>query len=68
VNLITSLLIHHARILLPNGEWLVGDVLVWNKRIVEVTDRIDVNDIDKSIDATGLTSLPGVIEVLWKGL
>jgi dihydroorotase len=56
------MLIRHARILLPSGEWLEGDVLVRNDRIVEVADKIDRDDIDREIDATGLTLLPGVID------
>lgn len=57
----SSLLIRHARILLPNGEFLVGDVLISDRQIVKVAAEI-VESGDREIDATGLTLLPGVID------
>lgn len=58
----TQLLIRQARILLPNGEFLFGDVLIENGQIVRVAAEIASEDISNIIDATGLTLLPGVID------
>ena len=57
----SSLLIRRARILLPNGEFLVGDVQICDGKIVKVAAEI-VAEVDREIDATGLTLLPGVID------
>ncbi|MEG4108056.1 dihydroorotase [Microcoleus sp. S13_C5] len=57
----SSLLIRRARILLPNGEFLVGDVQVCDRQIVKVAAEI-VESGDREIDAKGLTLLPGVID------
>jgi dihydroorotase len=57
-----SLLIRHARILLPGGEWLLGDVLVRDERIVEIAAEITTTGVTREIDATGLVLLPGVID------
>jgi dihydroorotase len=57
----TSLLIRHARILLPNGEFLFGDVLVRGGQIDQVAPAIAA-EVDQEIDAAGLTLLPGVID------
>jgi dihydroorotase len=57
-----SLLIRHARILLPGGEWLLGDVLVRDERIVEIAAAITPTGVTREIDATGLVLLPGVID------
>ncbi len=57
-----SLLIRHARILLADGSWLVGDVLVRDERIVEIAAEIIATDVTTEIDATGLLLLPGVID------
>ena len=57
----SSLLIRRARILLPNGEFLVGDVQICDRKIVKVAAEI-VESGDREIDATGLTLLPGVID------
>jgi dihydroorotase len=59
---VNSLLIRHARILLADGEWLTGDVLVRDERIVEIAARIITTEVSKEIDATGLVLLPGVID------
>jgi dihydroorotase len=58
---VNSLLIRHARILLANGSWLVGDVLVRDQRIVEIAPEIQA-EVSTEIDATGLVLLPGVID------
>jgi dihydroorotase len=59
---INSLLIRHARILLADGTWLLGDVLVRDERIVEIAAQIATTEPTKEIDATGLVLLPGVID------
>lgn len=58
------LLIRNARILLPNGDFLVGDVLSRESQIVQVAPDIpSPTDAQvREIDATGLTLLPGVID------
>ncbi len=50
----TALLIRHPPILLSNGEFLLGDILIEGGQIVQVSLEI--------IDATGLTLLPRVID------
>jgi dihydroorotase len=57
----SSLLIRHARVLLPDGEFLVGDVLIRDRSIVRVAPEI-AESADREIDAIGLTLLPGVID------
>lgn len=59
---LNSLSIRHGHILLLKGEWLTDDILVRNERRVEIADRIDTNDLDRAIDATGLVLVPGVID------
>lgn len=56
------LLIRHARIILPNGELMVGDVLTRDRQIVEVAPEISQTILATEIDAEGLTLLPGVID------
>ncbi|BAZ42946.1 dihydroorotase, multifunctional complex type [Calothrix sp. NIES-4101] len=59
----TNLLIRHARIILPNGELMVGDVLTRDRVIVEVAPQIStLAEPIIEIDASGLTLLPGVID------
>ncbi|MBD2249826.1 dihydroorotase [Nostoc parmelioides] len=57
-----SLLIRGARILLPNGEFLLGDVLTRDRHIIEVGTDIANTTPATEIDAKGLTLLPGVID------
>ncbi|MBD2386565.1 dihydroorotase [Cylindrospermum sp. FACHB-282] len=57
-----SLLIRHARIILPNGKLMIGDVLTRDRQIVEVAPEISPTTPTKEIDAQGLTLLPGVID------
>ncbi|MBD2482358.1 dihydroorotase [Planktothrix sp. FACHB-1365] len=58
--------IHQAQILLPNGDFLLGDVVILDDKIVEVAPDIDHHtfgvDDWEIIDAEGLTLLPGVID------
>ncbi|MDJ0674098.1 MAG: dihydroorotase [Calothrix sp. MO_167.B42] len=62
MSLPTSILIRHAHIVLPNGELMVGDVLINDRLIVEVAANISTTSPIIEIDATGLTLLPGVID------
>jgi dihydroorotase len=57
-----SLLIRGANIILPNGEFMVGDVLTRDRQIVEVAPKISGVTATREIDAQGLTLLPGVID------
>jgi len=59
---VNSLLIRHARILLADGQWLLGDLLVRDERIVEIATNITNSDATREIDATGLVLLPGIID------
>ena len=61
---ISSLLIRHARILLPDGEFFVGDVQTQGQEIIQVSPEISSSEAlpEKIIDAEGLTLLPGVID------
>jgi dihydroorotase len=58
------LLIRNARILLPTGEFLVGDIQTRGGEIVQVAPEITASatQADRVIDANGLTLLPGVID------
>jgi dihydroorotase len=58
----TNLLICSSRILLPNGEFIVGDVEINRGKIVKILPEISLTDATKVIDAKGLTLLPGVID------
>ena len=57
----SSLLIRGARVLLPNGEFLVGDVEISGGKILRVAPSIAAVG-DREIEAKGLTLLPGVID------
>ncbi len=61
-----SVLINQARILLPNGDFLLGDVAIVDGKILEIAPEIDHHAIGEDdweiIDAEGLTLLPGVID------
>ena len=57
-----TILIRNARIILPNGEFMVGDVLTRDRQIVEVAPEIATTTPAIEIDAQGLTLLPGVID------
>ena len=60
------LLIRNARILLPQGEFLQGDVQTRDREIVRVAPEIptSVSEVDKVIDANGLTLLPGYLNTI----
>lgn len=57
-----SLLIRHARILLPSGEFMVGDVKTEAGKIIQVAADIANEEGVTEIEAEGLTLLPGVID------
>jgi dihydroorotase len=63
----TRLLIRHARILLPDGSFEIGDVEC-DRHIIQVASALPENEqrsLDlpiQEIDASGLTLLPGVID------
>ncbi|MDH6060984.1 dihydroorotase [Chrysosporum bergii ANA360D] len=57
-----SLLIRRANIILPDGDFMVGDVLTRHNQIVEVAPEIYPTTTVTEIDAQGLTLLPGVID------
>jgi dihydroorotase len=57
-----SLLIRRANIILPDGEFMVGDLLTRHNQIVEVAPEISPTTPVTEIDAQGLTLLPGVID------
>ncbi|MBN3922004.1 dihydroorotase [Nostoc sp. NMS4] len=56
------LLIRQARIILPDGELMVGDVLTRDRQIIEVAPEISQTPLATEVDAEGLTLLPGVID------
>lgn len=61
----TLLLIRRASILLPDGSFLLGDVEVRDRTIVQVAPEIleiDLSGDALEIDAEGLTLLPGMID------
>ena len=57
-----SLLIRQARVLLPNGNFMTGDVLTQNNKIVQVSSNVCADSSVVEINAQGLTLLPGVID------
>jgi dihydroorotase len=61
----SPLLIRHARILLPNGDFLWGDLATNGTTITQVAAEIDPASCQpntQELDATDLTLLPGVID------
>ncbi len=57
-----QLLIRSSRILLPNDEFLVGDVLISSGKILSVGTELEAAEDHYILDGTGLTLLPGVID------
>ncbi len=55
------LLIQNATILLPSGEFFLGDVRIENSTLAQIGSQLDSTDAE-IINATGLTLLPGVID------
>ncbi len=62
MSLNNQLLIRSSRILLPDGDFLVGDILIREGKIAQVSPEIDSANVNSSLDGTGLTLLPGVID------
>ncbi|MBW4518870.1 MAG: dihydroorotase [Scytolyngbya sp. HA4215-MV1] len=60
--MVSSILIRQAQILLPEGDFLRGDVLIQDGTIAQVAPEIPLETTFVPIDATGLTLLPGVID------
>ncbi len=60
----SCLLIRHAQILLPNGDFLLGDVETRDRQIVQVAPEIFLEGTMSftEVDASGLVLLPGVID------
>jgi dihydroorotase len=58
----SSLLIQNAQILLPSGEFLLGDVRTQGGKVVEVGAGLLPDQDSTILDATGLTLLPGAID------
>lgn len=56
------LLIRQSRILLPDREFFLGDVLIEAGKIVRLASEISDANVSTIIDATGLTLLPGAID------
>jgi dihydroorotase len=56
------LLIRQSRILLPDREFFLGDVLIEAGKIVRLASEISDADVSTIIDGTGLTLLPGAID------
>jgi dihydroorotase len=56
------LLIRQTRMILPDGDFFLGDVLVQAGKIVEIASAIVDREVSTIIDATGLTLLPGAID------
>jgi dihydroorotase len=60
---IPVLYIRRARILKPEGEFLLGDVKIGGGKILEVGAELDAaGESETDIDGEGLTLLPGVID------
>jgi dihydroorotase len=57
-----QILIRSSRILLENGEFLLGDVTIQDGKITQIAPAISPNEHTTIIDAKGLTLLPGVID------
>ena len=58
----TTLLIKQAQILLPDGNFLLGDTRIEKGKIAQIAPEIVPRDTDEVVDATGLILLPGVID------
>jgi dihydroorotase len=56
-----TLIIRQAQVCMPDGQMRLGDVLVRDRLIEQVADRIEIT-ADQELDGRGLTLLPGVID------
>lgn len=57
-----QILIRSSRILLENGEFLLGDLLIREGKIIQIAPEILPSEPTAIIDGSGLTLLPGVID------
>ncbi|MCW6035438.1 dihydroorotase [Spirulina subsalsa FACHB-351] len=57
-----NLLIRQAQILLPNQDFLKGDVRIEQGKISAIASELEAQTEDKIIEAEGLTLFPGVID------
>ncbi|GFE71482.1 dihydroorotase [Chroococcus sp. FPU101] len=57
-----TLLIRQAQILLSDGHFFLGDVLIQGGQITQIASNILCSEHSSIIDASGLTLLPGVID------
>ncbi len=57
-----QVLIRSSRILLENGNFLLGDIELKDGKIVQIAPEIAIEDDITIIDGSGLTLLPGVID------
>jgi len=57
-----EILIRSSRILLENGDFLLGDVAIRDGKITQIATEISPTEHTTIIDAKGLTLLPGVID------
>lgn len=58
----SPLLLRQAQVLLPEGNFLLGDLLIQEGKIAAIAPHIDPPDQTRIIEAQGLTLLPGVID------
>jgi dihydroorotase len=56
------LVIKSARILVDNDRFMLGDLAIVGGKIAAIAENITTTAEDRTIDATGLTLLPGVID------
>lgn len=57
-----TLIIRQAQILLSDGNFSLGDVLIQDGRIIQIASNLPADEHSNIIDASGLTLLPGVID------
>ncbi|MBP0016583.1 MAG: dihydroorotase [Cyanobacteria bacterium SBLK] len=58
----TDRLIRQANILLPDGQFFLGDVQIHQGKITRIAEAISPDPEDDVLDAQGLTMFPGVID------
>jgi dihydroorotase len=56
-----TLIIRQSQVCMPDGQLRLGDVLVRDRLIEQVADRIEIT-ADQELDGRGLTLLPGAID------
>jgi dihydroorotase len=58
----SKLLIKDSQVLLPDGNFFLGDVQIQGDKITQIAPEINPQDSDSIIDAKDLILLPGVID------